>query len=273
MRVVAGVVLVLTAHLAGAQETPVLLRLSPRVGDTLHTRLEQQTDVSVTTPTNPAVPARTLVTTLTLLSRTIVRAAQPWSSTVLTIVDSAALTSTDAHAAAMTAQAQRALTGQQLVLQLGADGTVESVRDKKGALVSRAMAEAIAAMPAVFPRRPTAVGQQWTREMPLPSGGSLGARGSGYVRATFRLDSLTRGGSSAFISMRGDILPDSTQQGVELSGTITGAMQLDRARGWLTESLFVINLKSMLVPPPATGLAAMKFVTHVKQRLRTLDKR
>lgn len=273
MRIITGVALLCAAQLAGAQESPVLLRLSPRVGDTLHTRLEQQTDVSVTTPSNPGVPARSVVTTLTLHSRTIVRTVQQWSTTVLTIVDSAALTSTDARAAAMSADAQRALTGQQLVLQLGSDGTVESARDKRGALVSRQMAEAMAAMPAVFPKRAMTVGQQWTREMPLPSSGMLGARGSGLVRATFRLDSLTNSGSSAFISMRGDILPDSAQQGVELSGGITGTMQLDRARGWMTESLFLITLKSMVVPPVASGLAAMKFITRVTQRLRTMDKR
>lgn len=265
--------LVLVARLASAQDTPVLLRLSPHVGDTLHTRLEQQTDVTVTTPANPGVPPRTFVTTLTLLSRTIVRAVQPWSATVLTIVDSASITSTDTHAAALTAQAQRALEGQQLVLQLGSDGTVESARDKTGALVSRAMAEALSAMPAVFPKRPMAVGQQWTREMPLPPVGALGVRGSGHVSATFRLDSLARDGSAAFISMRGDIRPDSSQQGVALSGSISGSMQLDRTRGWMTESLFVVMLKSLVVPPSASRLAPMKFVTHVTQRLRTMDRR
>lgn len=272
MRVVAGLMLVLAARFAGAQDAPVLLRLSPRVGDTLHTRLEQQTDVSISAASNATSAPRTLVTTLMLLSRTIVRSVQPWSATVLTIVDSAALTSTDSHAAAMTAEAERALKGQQLVLQLGSDGTVESARDKRGALVSRAMAEAMSAMPAVFPKRPMAVGQQWTREMPLPSGGPLGARGSGHVRATFHFDSLSRGGNAAYISMRGEILPDSAQ-GVELNGAITGTMLLDRARGWMTESLFIITLKSLVVPPMGTGLAPMKFVTRVTQRLRTMDRR
>jgi hypothetical protein len=50
-------------------------------------------------------------------------------------------------------------------------------------------------------------------------------------------------------------------------------MQLDRVRGWMTDSRIVITLKSLIAPPPSIGLAPMKFVTRVTQRLRTMDKR
>jgi hypothetical protein len=109
--------------------------------------------------------------------------------------------------------------------------------------------------------------------MPLPAGGPLGARGSGHVRAVFHLDSLQKSGAIAYVSMHGDILPDSTSRGVELSGAITGSMQLDRVRGWMTDSRIVITLKSLIAPPPSVGLAPMKFVTRVTQRLRTMDRR
>ena len=78
------------------------------------------------------------------------------------------------------------------------------------ATVSRDMAEAMSAMPAIFPLRAVNVGEQWTREMPLPAGGPLGTRGSGHVNATFRLDSIDRSGNFAFVSMHGEILPDAT---------------------------------------------------------------
>jgi hypothetical protein len=188
-------------------------------------------------------------------------------------VDSARLSSTDAHAAAMNAQAQRSLEGQQLLLELGADGAVESARDLHGVLVPRALAEAMASMPAVFPKTAVAVGGQWIREMPLPSGGPLGARGAGHVRATFRFDSLQKGGAIAYVSMHGDILPDSASQGVELSGSVAGSMQLDRIRGWMTDSRFVVLVRSLVTPPVAMGVAPMRFVTRVTQRLRTMDKR
>lgn len=263
--------LALLSHVAAAQDAPTaLLRLSPRVGDTLHTSLEQQTEVSATVP---GTAARTVTTSLAIHSRTIVRSSKPTNTTVMTIVDSATMTSTDAHAARMVAEAERALTGQQLVLQLGSDGTVESARDKHGVLLSRDLVDAMSAMPAVFPKKPMAVGQQWTREMPLPGGGPLGPRGAGHVRATFRLDSLEKGGSLAFVSMRGEILADSAGKGMELSGSVTGSMLLDRARGWMTDSRFIVTVRSIMAPPSSLGIGPMKFVTRVTQRLRTQEKR
>jgi hypothetical protein len=270
MRAAIVFVLVSLARIAYAQDAAqVVLRLHPRVGDTLHTWLEQQTDVSAIT----SGLTRSVTTSAAIYSRTIVRSVQQLSTTVLTIVDSAKLTSTDAHASKMVAETQRALQGQQLTLQLGADGSVENARDARGNLVPHDVAEALAAMPAVFPRRPVAVGQEWTREMPLPSGGPFGAKGAGHVKAVFHLDSLQKNGAVAYVSMHGDILPDSASKGVELSGSIAGSMQLDRVRGWMTDSRIVITLRSLIAPPPSVGLAPMKFVTRVTQRLRTMDKR
>lgn len=270
MRIALVLAFVSATSVASAQAAPpVLLRLQPHVGDTLHTWLEQRTEVS----TGGAAATQGVTTTVSIHSRTIVRSARPTSTTVMTIVDSVSLTSTDAHAAAMIAEAQRSLRGQQLVLQLGVDGTVESARDARGMLLSRDVTDAMAAMPAVFPMQPVAVGDQWRRELPLPAGGPVGARGSGHVRATFRLDSLERGSTIAYVSMRGEILPDSTSQGVALSGSITGTLQIDRVRGWMTDSRFLVQLQSVVTPPRGTGLAPMRLVTRVTQRLRTMDKR
>jgi hypothetical protein len=252
---------------------PIILRLRPAVGDTIHTLLEQQTEVTATTPGNSVAPARSVTTTMDIYSRSIVRAVQATRATVLTVIDSVKLSSTDAHAATTNAQTQRALEGQQLVLELGTDGAVESARDVRGVLVPRALAEAMASMPAVFPRGAVVVGGQWVREMPLPSGGPLGARGAGHVRASFHFDSLQKGGGIAYLSMRGDILPDSGSRGVELAGTVAGSMQLDRVRGWMTDSKFVVMVKSLVTPPVEMGVAPMRFMTKVTQRLRTMDKR
>jgi hypothetical protein len=259
--------------LASALAQGVLLRVHPRVGDTLHTRLEQQTEVSTTVPGSGSRTTKSVTTSVTLNARTIVQASSGASTLVLTIVDSADLHTSDAHGAAQVAAAARTLRGQQLVLQLGADGTVESAHDARGVPVPRDVADAMSAMPAVFPRRPLAVGEQWTRELPLPSGGALGARGSGHVSAVFRLDSLGRDTTLAYVSMRGEILPDGASQGVELSGGVLGAMQVDRQRGWMTDSHFTVTIRSLVTPPLSTGLAPMRFVARVTQRLRTMDKR
>ena len=257
------------AQLAAAQG--VLLRVHPRVGDTLHTRLEQQTEMSAG-PGASSRAGKSVTTQVTLSSRTIVQASSSASTLVLTIVDSAELHTSDERGAAQTAAAERSLRGQQLVLRLGADGTVESARDARGAPVPRDVADAMSAMPAVFPRRPVNVGEQWTRDLPLPAGGPLGARASGYLSAVFRLDSLDRSGNIAYVSMRGEILPDANNAGVQLSGGVTGAMQVDRQRGWMTDSRFTVMVRSLVTPPASTGLAPMRFITKVTQRLRTMDK-
>ena len=275
-RVVRGVmlaVLALPRAVSAQQETGILLRLSPRVGDTLHTWLDQQMEVSASTPGGLAAAQRAVTTSMAIYSRTIVRSVQSASTTVLTIVDSAHVSSTDGRAASRASETQRSLEGQQLVLLLRADGSVESARDGYGVLVPPEASQAMAAMPAVFPRTPVKVGDRWTREMPLPASGPFGASGAGHARAVFHLDSLRKGGSMAYVSMQGNILPDSNSQGVELSGSISGAMQLDRVRGWMTDSRFVVLLRSLVKPSMETGLMPMQFITRVTQRLRTMDKR
>jgi len=246
---------------------PVLLRLHPRAGDTLHTRLEQQTETSGPQMQKP------MTTSVVVSARTIVQTSRATTTTVLTIVDSANVTSSDVRGNSFSAQAERALRGQKLVLQLGEDGSVQSAHDARGAAVSRDVAEAMAAMPPVFPHRAVAVGERWEREMPLPSGGQFGANGAAHVRADFRLDSLGRGGEVAYVSMRGEIVPDGETQSVHLTGNVSGSMRVDRARGWMTDSRFSILMKSIVTPPAASGLATMHFVTKVTQHLRTMDKR
>ncbi len=277
VRVVTALLLVVIAPVfaaaQGGRDAEILLQVHPHVGDTLHTRLDQQSEVSATVSANGGRSTKTVTTSVVLLSRTIVQGSTSASTLVLTIVDSADLRTSDEHGAEQIAAAQRQLRGQQLMLQLGADGTVESARDARGVPVPRDVADAMSAMPAVFPRRPVRVGEQWTRELPLPAGGPLGARGSGHVNATFRLDSLDRSGDVAFISLRGEILPDAGSRGLRLSGDVSGAMQVDRQRGWMTDSRFEISVRSQVTPPGASGLAPMRFVTRVTQRLRTLDKR
>ena len=262
------------AAVSRAQEpAAVLLRLHPRVGDTLHMVLDQQTEVSVAPVAGAAASARPVRTAIAIHSQTIVRSVRGASTVVLTIVDSVRLSSSDAHAAARAADTQRAFEGQQMELQLGADGRVESARDARGALVPRQVSDAMAAMPAVFPQKPVHVGEQWTRELALPASGPLAGSGSGRAKATFRLDSLGRRGSTAFVSMRGDILPESGGSAVALSGSIAGTMQLDRNRGWMTESRVLVTLESLVTPPLASGLAPTRFLTRVTQHLSTMDKR
>jgi hypothetical protein len=247
-----------------------VLRLHPRVGDTLRTRLEQITEVS---EARAAASVRPMMTSVIVFTRTIVQASRQATTTVLTVVDSAAVHSSDAHGAAMSAQAERVLRRQRMIVQLAEDGSVEGARDASGVAVPRDVADAMAAMPAVLPRRPVAVGERWQREMPLPSAGPIGTGGSAQVRAEFRLDSLSGDGDRAFVSMHGQIASDADARGIDMTGSVSGAMQIDRARGWMTESYFTVLIRSVVTPPSGMGMQPMRFVTKVTQHLRTMDKR
>ena len=259
---------------AGAQTASaegIVLRLHPYVGDTLHTRLEQITEIT-STQAGSAV-AKPMTTKVVVLARTVVQASRQATTTVFTVVDSAEVRSSDAHGAAMAAQAEKVLRGQRMVIELAEDGSVARARDARGFAVPRDVADAMAAMPAVLPRRPIAVGERWQREMPIPSAGPIGSGGNAQVRAEFRLDSLSSKGELAFVSMHGQIASDPGARGVDMSGTMTGAMQIDRVRGWMTDSFFTLLIRSVVTPAAGTGMQPMKFVTKVTQRLRTMDKR
>jgi len=252
-----------------ASTTGIVLRLHPRVGDTLRTRLEQLTEVTEARASGTAKP---MTTTVIVLTRTIVQASRQATTTVLTVVDSASVHSSDAHGAAMSAQAERVLRRQRMIVQLAEDGSVEGARDASGVAVPRDVADAMAAMPAVLPRRPVSVGERWHREMPLPSAGPIGTGGA-QVRAEFRLDSLSGDGDRAFVSMHGQIASDADARGIDMAGSVSGAMQIDRARGWMTESYFTVLIRSVVTPPSGMGMQPMRFVTRVTQHLRTMDKR
>ena len=264
-----GACLLVASHL-GAQS--VALRIQPRPGDTLRTRLDQRMEVSVS-DADGTPRGRPLVTSVLIYSRTIVESSLATSTVVLTVVDSADMHSNDSHGAEQVAAAERTLEGQRLLLQLAFDGSVESASDGGGRPVSRDLADAMAAMPAAFPRHAVRVGEEWSREMPLPSSGPFGSRGVGIVSARFHLDSLSRGDRVAFVTMHGDIRPASPSDGVLLTGSISGTMRLDRARGWMTDSQVSVIVRSVVTPPPGSGRRPMRFVTHVTQRLRTMDKR
>jgi len=255
-----------TASAAG-----IVLRLHPHVGDTLRTRLDQLTEIASAQPGGAL--GKPMTTSVTVLARTIVQASRQATTTVFTVVDSAEVHSSDTHGEAMSAQAERVLRGQRMVVELAEDGSVESARDARGVAVSRDVADAMAAMPAVLPRRAVAVGERWQREMPIPSAGPIGSAGNAQVRAEFRLDSLSGNGELAFVSMRGQIASDAGARGVEMSGSMSGMMRIDRVRGWMTESLFTLLIRSVVTPPNGIGMQPMKFVTKVTQHLRTMDKR
>jgi uncharacterized protein DUF6263 len=259
---------------AVAAATPVpasaqryLLQLKPRVGDTLRMEMEEQREATGTTKFGGGDSTRTMSTRLRVFSRAIVQGKLRGAVTVLAVVDSVSLVTTDRHARATAA-------GQHMLFRLAEDGTMRVVEEETGA--NRGASELVALMPAALPTHPVAVGDTWARSIPMVVGRTAG---EGAVRALFRLDSISRDEDLAYISMRGEMKRDSVPAGpprgtrMQVSGTVTGELLLDRRRGWLTESKFAVLLRTTMIPAATTGGYPVRFLTRITQRMRTLDRK
>jgi hypothetical protein len=257
----------------------VVLQIKPSLGDTLHMRLDQQTELTGTRRVGNGESVTSIQTTMRVFSRAVVEGSSKEGTLLRAITDSVRLSTTDEHARPMSEQTQRQLHGRSMRLRVAPDGTA-SVADERGGM-PREMSEVVSLMPAAFPRAAVNVGDSWMREMPLPGASRLtpgGAPASGWLRAKFRLDSVARDGMIAYVSVRGDMdgetdsRNDSTTGPVLEKGTVTGNMIVDRRRGWVSESRFVILVYSSVALPGAAAVP-MRFQTKITQRMRTLERR
>ncbi|HJQ19615.1 MAG TPA: hypothetical protein VJ867_04640 [Gemmatimonadaceae bacterium] len=264
------------ATTAAAQRTPLEVR--PRVGDTLRMRLDQTTEMSAQ---RAGAPARQVTTRTTMLSRAIVESEVVDAAIVLAITDSVDVSSTDENARAAALANSRQLVGKSMRLRLARDGSV-TVAEPTGA-VSKSVVDLASVMPATFPRDPVAVGDTWSREMPIAPAALArllgpGSRG-GVARATFRLDSLSRQADFAYVSMHGTLAASTPAAAPQtalvpspaLDGTVSGGMIVDRRRGWLSQSRFVVDLRTLVGGRDASH-AATEFHMRVTQQMRVFGR-
>lgn len=248
----------------------VLLELRPRTGDTLRMRLDQTTEMS---GTRRGTPSMQVTTTLRMFSRAIVESQAPNATLILAITDSVDMTTSDAHGQALVDQAEAQLEGRQIRLRLWPNGTVSLSDEPQD--VPREVSDLVAVMPASFPKEPVSIGESWVREMPIPAGARFGIPLGGVVRATFRLDSVSRSGAYAYVSMRGTLLsnPPVTADPETLGGSVNGTMVIDRRRGWLLESRFLIQMRTTVMPQTGARGSPTRFRMKITQHMRVFDKR
>lgn len=269
-----AVALVLLCIALPASAQSVLLRIRPRPGDTLHTRLDQSVEMVGTTKMGEADTTMRVLTTMVVLARTIIVSADTSGTTVTTITDSVSIASSGGRSAGLSEQTQAQLQGKRVTMRLAPDGSVEIVGD--AAQAAAVSASLPGRMPGTLPAKAISVGESWERVMEVPLAGQPGGGAASALRATFTLDSLA-GSRLAYISMRGELSRDDgtvdRAQGVKVSttGTIVGNMIVDRRLGWLTYSRSVMTVNSVLTPPPGTSDAPMHFRMKVTQRMKTVD--
>jgi hypothetical protein len=263
--------LALGATAAFAQPQPVSLRIEPPVGETMRMRLDQRVEMSGTTRMPAGDSTATVITTLLVISRTFVERRDRDASILLTSTDSVAASSTGADSLTVALEARRAMQGKRVRLRIAPDGATEVVAGDAGG--SAELNALFAQMPATLPNTPVAVGQRWSRVMMAPLG-TAGGKEGGKLQATFRLDSLSRNGERAYVSLHGILSrPPSAKDGwatLTLSGSMTGGLVIDRHRGWINDARMSYVVRSVVTPNSGGTADAMRFHMKVTQWVRSV---
>lgn len=230
--------LILAVRPLAAQK--VILQIHPHVGDTIRMHLTQTVEISGATAKASSAPSSGMATTTEIFSRAI---PFQWTSSgtlIHAITDSVIVNPLGAGGYGSRKESAKAPA----VMRVASDGSIEMVDDGDSESEVR---HVFAEMPSTLPRNAVAVGERWTKEMQIPLAGQPGAAGT--VKATLRLDSLSRSGEIAFISIHGTLARLTPATGAasnsyKASGTFTGSMQIDRALGWITDARSVISMRS-----------------------------
>ena len=279
MGILLFILVVIALPLQAQHSRAITLRINPHAGDTLYTRFEQTVEMSGTAHVGSADTTMTMKSTLLLLSHLVVEASDSSGATVTAVTDSVALSSWRMGAPVPSETARRAMQGKRIQLQIAPNGSA-TVLDAPDELASDVRA-AVSAMPSTLPDRPMKIGATWKQTTAIPMSTSTGAKRGATGRAatltaTYRLDSLSRDGNVAFISIRGVLQRDSTaapiSRGLRVvsNGTITGSLRVDRKRGWWTSSDATITLESVLTPSSDTSRTRpMRVLTRIEQRMHT----
>lgn len=306
MRRVAGLLALLTMvpwsdlRMLNAQAAPrgeaVMLIVRPRVGDTLWLQLDQVIEMSSVPgstdrregmtgdrtgndrvpPVRAPVygPRRNLtaprITKMHLFAHSIVEASDLSVTTILATTDSLLMWAGVATDDGAPKSMALPMDGRHTRVRVTTDGTMTVNDPPPGAIT---LGTTLSAMPGMLPSKPIAVGEKWERDIPIPSLPIGGMRADGTLRATFRLDSLTKAGKVAWVSMEGTLRRDGSGHDLPVgtrvvtAGTIRGSLVVDRVRAWITDAHTVIDVDSEVSPGPG-ATNAMILAIRVTQRVR-----
>ena len=244
----------------------MLLELRPRVGDTLRLQLDQDLEVVATQKVRGVDSTVTMSRRVTVYSRSVAQKVDARGATVVAITDSMVVR----EAGGRTTRA--GLGGARASLHVAPDGTTRVL--DQGGLMTPETAALVSQMPATLPRQRVAPGAAWSDTSKVPIPGQPDGAAAGRLTATFRLDSLSRYGDMAHVSMRGTLeRPKGVTRGgmrYESAGTVAGAFQVDRRRGWFTSVHAVVATRSS-VSREGGSAEPVHVRTRVTQWLRVLD--
>jgi hypothetical protein len=258
------------AFAAEAAAQAVMLKIRPRVGDTLVMRLDQLVELE---RDDTADTTSTMSTAMMVVTRAVVEKVNATATTLSCVTDSVTLKENGRSSSARSEKMRAALQGRRVTMSVAPDGGAKVV---DGADANEELKALFSQMPGTLPRYAVSVGDKWSRSMAIPVGPNKKQTNS-TVRAVFRLDSLADDGGLAYISMQGTLSHDvksggSAPKGTthDMSGTIVGTVLLDRRRGWITDSRTEMTVRSLVSPTMGSISRPMPVRMKVTQRLRTL---
>jgi len=237
----------------------VVLVLRPFPGDMIRLRVEHDVDEqgTITMPGGDSTVRVSTRTTVVLRSR--VDAVDTLGAVVTSQVESVTVKATGGRDESRRARVASgmALQGRTLRMKLAPDGELIVLDDASGqtAATIATLAALVDRVPAALPSQPVREREKWTRHMAL-----AGAPGDG-IDAQFTLDSLTRFGDFAWVSVKG-VMKDAA---VDAGASVVGWVLLDRRRGWITRSQLVMTMRA--VTGAQGSMPPMRFVMRVEQRV------
>ena len=237
----------------------VMLVLRPFPGDMIRQRVEHDVDEQGTI-TMPAGDSTVRVSTRTMVVlRSRVDAVDSAGAVVTSQVESVTVRASGGKEESRKARiaSGMALQGRTLRMKLSPDGELIVLDDASGqsAATIATLAALVDRVPAALPALAVREHEKWTRHMVL-----AGAPGDG-IDAEFTLDSLTRYGDFAWVSVKG-VMRDAA---VDAGASVVGWILLDRRRGWITRSRMILTMRA--VTEGLASMPPMRFVMRVEQRV------
>jgi len=272
----------------------VYLIVRPRVGDTLRLQMEQSIEVSrrpmpassskgssadgarsqgdpraSTADYGPRRDRATIsITRLVLWAHSLVESSDLTVTTLLATTDSMAVYSGPPAESGTPQMMQVPADGREVRVRVTPDG---AIRVKNPPPAAMELSSTLASIPGMLPAEAIQVGDRWERDIVLPSVPISGYRADGVVRATFRFDSLTRGGREAWISLEGSLHRERTARDLPsgtrtiTAGTMRGLLVVDRQRAWIVDARTVMDVQSEASGTPP-GVLDLRITQRVRAR-------
>jgi len=243
------ILLVPSREARGQVTGPVRLELRPHAGDTLRLRLDQTIEISRTTRQADEDLTPADVASLVMLARIAVESVDLEGANVTALTDSVRITSSDAYAQSGVLRSALAMQGTRFRFRVAADGATHM--NAPGGFADSGVGALFSQLPATLPTEALVPGASWTRVMEIPLPATPDGRPTATLNSTFHLDSLSRSGEFAHLSVRGRLmrsgaLPGGTGRHVQTSGEVSGKILMDRRRGWISEARTVVTLRSLI---------------------------